>query len=76
MTPRRSDAEIVSEVPPRMRGRLRRIGIDLEDPELAQHFAEGVRVADELTAKDERIEACRGGVEQYTGGHSPQGGRS
>lgn len=59
VTRRRSDAEIISEVPPRMRARLRRIGLDLEDPEVARHFAEGVRAAEEFTAKEERREGER-----------------
>lgn len=56
VTRRRSDAEIISEIPPRVRARLRRIGLDLEDPEVAMHFAEGVRAAEEDTAKEERRE--------------------
>ncbi|WP_129346734.1 hypothetical protein [Sorangium cellulosum] len=56
----RSAAQILREVPPRVRAGLLRLGLDLEDPALARLFVEGVRVADELIAEEAARDAERG----------------
>lgn len=59
MARRRSDAEILREVPPRVRAKLRRLGIDLDDPADARLFAEGARAAEEAIAEQEKLERER-----------------
>ncbi|WP_437719808.1 hypothetical protein [Sorangium sp. So ce861] len=55
----RSAAEILRSVPPQDRAIMLRHGLDLDDPEAAKLFVEGVRVADDAIAEQERWERER-----------------
>ncbi|WP_438032393.1 hypothetical protein [Sorangium sp. So ce204] len=55
----RSAAEILCTVPPRDRAVLLRLGLDLDDHEVAELFVEGVRAADTSIAEQERWERER-----------------
>ncbi len=59
LSARRSSAEILHAVPPRDRAMLLQLGVDLNDPEDAELFVEGVRAADEAIAEQERWERAQ-----------------
>ncbi|MGK4006336.1 hypothetical protein WMF31_27195 [Sorangium sp. So ce1036] len=59
MPRRRPAAQILREVPPRVRAGLLRLGLDPDDPAQARLFVEGVRVADELIAEEATRDAER-----------------
>ncbi|KYF55582.1 hypothetical protein BE08_45825 [Sorangium cellulosum] len=59
MPRRRSAAEILRSVPPRDRAVMLRLGLDLDDPEAAELFVEGVRAADASIAEQARWELER-----------------
>ncbi|AUX34579.1 uncharacterized protein SOCE836_067540 [Sorangium cellulosum] len=52
----RSAAAILRSVPPKDRLIMLRLGFDLNDPEFAALFVEGVRAADDAIAEQERWE--------------------
>jgi hypothetical protein len=56
---RRSNAEILRKVPPRVRAALLRFGIDLDDPADARLFTDGARAAEEAIVAQEKWERER-----------------
>ncbi|WP_437631094.1 hypothetical protein [Sorangium sp. So ce854] len=59
MPRRRSAAEILRSVPPRDRAVMLRLGLDLDDPEAAELFVEGVRAAEDALVEQARWERER-----------------